>query len=285
MVTAVQSVEEILAAVKDIPPLPAIIPRVMNVLNDPDSTVVELSEVLGSDQAIASKLLRLSNSAFYGYAKHIGTIQDAVVLLGFKTIKGLIYALSLYSSFNDDVGGYMMEKGELWRHSLTAAFVSRTIATRAKAGNPDQAFVCGLMHDIGKTILGEFVGRNSGEVMRYVQKENMNFVEAEEHVFGVGHPEIGARVCEKWNLPTELLEAVRYHHAPSNCTSGNPLVPVVHIADAVCLMLGVGIGLDGFCYELDDRAMSAIGKDYSFLDDIVKVSGTQLLDIDTLLNI
>jgi putative nucleotidyltransferase with HDIG domain len=285
METAIQSVEEILTAVKDIPPLPAIIPRVMNVLNDPNCTVVELSEVLGSDQAIASKLLRLSNSAFYGYSKHIGTIQDAVVLLGFKTIKGLIYALSLYSSFNQDVGGYMMEKGELWRHSLTAAFVARTIATRTRAGNPDQAFVCGLMHDIGKTILGEFLGRSTADVLKFIQKDNLNFVEAEERVFGVAHPEIGARVCEKWNLPVELQESVRYHHAPSNCLSGNPLVPVVHVADIVCMMLGVGVGLDGLLYDFDDKALQAIGKDWTFIDDIVNVTGDQLDDIDKLLNL
>jgi len=279
------TVEDILAAVKDIPPLPAIIPRVMGVLNDPDSTVDELSEILGSDQAIASKLLRLSNSAFYGYSKHIGTIQDAVVLLGFKTIKGLIYALSLYSSFSQNVGGYAMKKGELWRHSLTAAFVARTISAKCRIGNPDQAFVAGLMHDIGKTVLGEFLGKSSDAVINSVECNNISFIEAEREVLGVTHPEIGAELCEKWNLPVELQEAVMYHHSPSECESDNPLVYIVHIADIVCLMLGVGIGVDGLTYELDDSALAAIGKDISFIDDIVIETEKQLADIDSLLHL
>jgi putative nucleotidyltransferase with HDIG domain len=275
--------DSILQSVKDIPPLPAIIPRVMSVLNDPNSSVSDLSEVLGSDQAIASKLLRLSNSAFYGFPKHIGTIQDAVVLLGFKTIKGLIYALSLYNNFDKHVAGYEMHKGELWRHSLAVAFLSRDISTRTKTGNPEQAFVAGLLHDIGKTILGEYVEQNVEEIKRLVEKENYTFPEAEEKVLGFSHTELGARVCEKWNLPDELLSAVRHHHNPAEGKDGGPLVPVVHIADAVCLMMGIGLGLDGFSYHVDVQALAALGKDWSFIDDILRGAQAKLLDINKFL--
>lgn len=278
------TIDEILKTVKDIPPLPAVVPRVMSIINDPNCSVAQLAEVLGADQGIASKLLRLSNSAFYGFSRHIGTIQDAVVLLGFKTIKGLIYALSLYSSFSRDVKGYNLRKGELWRHSLAAAFIARNISERAKAGNPEQAFVAGLMHDIGKTILGEFLENNSAEVLRLVEEEDLQFVNAEKVVLGVSHAEVGARLCEKWNLPEEHVEAVRHHHSPSSVDSSNPLIPIVHLADGVCLMMGIGIGLDGMSYTFDDSALTAIGKDMKFLDDIVDATKTQVTDIENLLH-
>lgn len=284
MVSRSQSVEQILAAVKDIPPLPAIVPRVMVVLNDPNSSVAALAKVLGSDQAIASKLLRLSNSAFYGFSKHIGTIHDAVVLLGFKTIKGLIYALSLYSSFNEKVGGYKLDKGELWRHSLCAAFVAQMISTKTKKGNSEQAFVAGLMHDIGKTILGEFLGNGSEDFAKHAEEE-VYFIKIEEEILGISHPEIGAKVCEKWNLPQELLDAVKFHHMPSEFDGDNPLVPIVHIADAVCLVLGLGIGTDGLSYPFDEGALKKIGKDWKFFDDIVKEAHAKIVDIDKLLNL
>lgn len=272
-------------AVKDIPPLPAIVPRVMAVLNNPNSSVTELSKMLGSDQAIASKLLRLSNSAFYGFSKHIGTIQDAVVLLGFKTIKGLIYALSLYSSFSGRVGGYGLDKGDLWRHSLCAAYVAQSISSKTMLGNSEQAFVAGLMHDIGKTILGQFISDGSINPGDYTNGGASNFVNLEERILGVSHPEIGAKVCEKWNLPEELLEAVRYHHTPSEYDGDNPLVPIVHLADAVCLILGLGIGLDGLSYPFEEDALKKINQDWEFFDDIVKEAQAKIVGIDALLKI
>ncbi len=284
MVSRGHSVDNILAAVKDIPPLPAIVPRVMAVLNDPNSSVAELAKILGSDQAIASKLLRLSNSAFYGFSKHIGTIHDAVVLLGFKTIKGLIYALSLYSSFNQRVGGYKMDKGELWRHSLCAAYTAQSISTKTKLGNSEQAFVAGLMHDIGKTILGEFLTNGSEDFAKAAEDEEFFFVKAEQRILGISHPEIGAKVCEKWNLPAELLEAVKFHHNPSEFDGDNPLVPIVHLADAACLILGLGMGVDGLSYPFDDNALKKIGKDWKFFDDIVKEAHIKVADVDNILN-
>lgn len=277
---------QIVEKVQDLPPLPAIVPRVLKLISDPDSKISELSETLGSDQAIASKVLRLANSAFYGFPRRIATLTDAVILLGFKTIKGLIYAITLYDTFNRETKGYGMKKGELWKHSLAVAITSRSIAKDIGTIDPEQAFIAGLLHDIGKTILDQYLMEDFDRVISITLSKKISFNDAEKEIFGFDHTELGEQMIIKWNLPTEFQESTRYHHSPLEAPNeDNILIPIVHISDAVVLMLGVGLGADGMFYPMEEEVLPKIGKDISYINKLVEQAQKNLCDIDSMLNL
>jgi putative nucleotidyltransferase with HDIG domain len=230
--------------------------QVIRLTDDPSSTVKELNDVICQDQSMAAKVLRLSNSAFYGYSRRIATIVDAIGILGFNTIRDLVMAASVYNILKKEVKGYQIASGDIWRHSITCAMTARAVAKRVRFRSPDQAFIAGLMHDIGKVILGVYVAEVYDEIIRRVGEEQQPFSVVEEAVLGFTHAAVGARVAEKWNLPDDLVEAIACHHTPMNAKKNPELAAIVHIADSVSMSMGIGLGGDGLYYPLVSQALA-----------------------------
>ncbi len=253
------TLEQIVRRVGDLPALPQVVAEVLRITEDPDTTVKDLNEAISRDQALAAKVLRLANSAYYGFPRRIGTIVEAVIILGFNTIRNLVLAASVHGILSRELPGYQLARGELWRHSIACAMAARTLARRARFPQPDQAFVAGLLHDIGKLVLGVYVGEAYTAILEKVHKEGLSFVQAEEEVLGFTHAAVGARVADKWNLPSYLVEAIELHHEPARARSNPLLVALTHLADAVSMMMGMGIGGDGMYYLLDSRCLDLLG--------------------------
>ncbi|MGE3234878.1 MAG: HDOD domain-containing protein [Thermoleophilia bacterium] len=264
------SAAEVASAVAELPPMPASISDVIAACDDQDMTVGQLSQVILRDQSLTANLLKLANSAFYGHARRVTTATEAVVLLGFSAIKSLAISSHTSRLLNGALPGYGLQQGELWRHSIAVAFTARRLAVEIKLAPVEEAFVAGLLHDIGKTILSGYMENAFDEVTRIAQERRMPFHEVETELLGFDHAELGAQVAAAWSFPPELEEAIRYHHSPNEARLKPALSHCVHLADAACMMLGVGLGVDGMMYAIDPDSMAVLGVDGDRLQGLME---------------
>ncbi len=277
------TLEYIVNKVDDMKVLPEIINKIIALTDDPDSTVQDMEKAILKDQVLTTKILRLANSAYYGYARKISTISQATVLLGFQAIKGIALASTVRNYMTHELKGYSLEKNQLWQQSQTCAIISRFIAKTIKYPNPEEAYIAGLLRDIGKTILNEHMEREYAEVLLKVEQEEITFLDGEREVLGFDHAEIGEKVAEKWNLPRALVDAIGHHHTPDLANINPVLVSIVHVADAITMMMGVGLGLDGLTYNLSPTAIETLQLDEIQLQNIISQIADLIKDEDSFL--
>lgn len=279
------TLEYIVNKIEDIEVMPEIIQEIIQLTEDPDSTVHDIEKVILKDQVLTTKILRLANSAYYGYARKISTISQATVLLGFQAIKGIAMASTVKSYMTQELKGYSLEKDELWIQSQSCAIISRFLAKSIKYTNPEEAYIAGLLRDIGKTILNQHMEKEYLEILSLVKENNLSFLDAEKQVLGFNHAEIGAKVAAKWNLPKELVDAIGLHHTPELATENPLLVSIVHIADAITMIMGVGLGLDGLAYSLSPKAVQTLGLNEIDFENIISQVSDLITDEESFLNI
>lgn len=247
--------EQILAKVNGIHALPGTVLRLINVVNDPSSTVDDIVDAIKYDQAVTSQMLRVCNSAFFSLSREIASINDAMRYLGTVKVLQLVMAVHSNTLLAKQQTGYGLAPGILWKHSVAVALASAAFGQKMNMPNTAPVFTAGLLHDVGKVILNEHVADEFAEIIRRVTEHNISFVEAEKQVLGFSHDEIGARVAEKWQLPEPIIRCIRYHHAPGELNSPDNLVDIVYLANTVCMLLGIGLGSDGLCYRADEMVM------------------------------
>ena len=263
------TLEAIVEAVNDMPALPHVVLKVMELTEDPNSTAQDINAVLNQDQGMTTKVLRMANSAFYGFPRRIATVTDATLFLGFKTVRSIVMAASVSDILSKEMEGYALAPGELWRHSQCVAMAARQIAKRNKSALADVAYTAGLLHDIGKVILNNTVKESYHEVVEMAYEQNIPFMDAENEVLGFNHAMIGSKLAEKWNLPPELVEAIAYHHNPEKAQVNKNITAIFHVADAVCMAMGIGIGIDGMLYPFSEQAMKLIDLNESDIDSVI----------------
>jgi putative nucleotidyltransferase with HDIG domain len=250
--------QEVAAAVAELPAMPASISEVISACDDQDMTVGQLSQVVLRDQSLTANILKLANSSFYGHSRRVTTVTEAVVVLGFSAIKSLAISSHTARLLSGGLPGYGLQRGELWRHSIAVAFTARRLAVELKLAPVEEAFVAGLLHDIGKLILSSYMENTFDEVTRIAQERRIPFHLVEAQLLGFDHAELGAQIANAWSFPPELEEAIRFHHAPHDATLKPSLAHCVHLADAACMMLGVGLGTDGLMYGIDPGSLEAL---------------------------
>jgi len=254
-----EDIKVVLEKINKLPELFHVAVRVAKMLDDLNVDVNQLSRIISLDQALTTQLLKLCNSAQYGFSRKIVTVNDAVSKLGFKTIKSLVFVAISHGILNRQVKGYDLDKGEMWRNSISCAVYSRYLAKMTNYKDPEIAFTAGLLRDIGKLMIHEYVGINYNNIVNTINSQGIAFSKAEEQVLGFNHCQIGSAVANKWNLPPVLVDSIRYHHsfeeALNNGCEDIKLLSIVHIADSVTMMLGSGIGNDGMMYNIDLKSL------------------------------
>lgn len=220
------SLEATIHAVGDLPASPAIVSAVMGLTSDLNASVTDISQVLSSDQSLTAKVLKLSNSSFYGRSKDVKTLQEAILILGFFTVRSLVIATSAHSMYmEEDTDG---SKVKLWRHSLSAAVAAREIASRIKHPDKEEVFIATLLHDIGKLVLLQKMPVKYTEIVARVEKDRRSFVDEEVETLGFTHCDVAALLLDKWSFPTSMIAAIQFHHALPEVEQGQP-VPIAFI--------------------------------------------------------
>nr|MEE4268275.1 HDOD domain-containing protein [Candidatus Krumholzibacteria bacterium] len=234
MSTAVATTEVILKKIKDLPSLPLVVNRLLEIMEQESSSAEDISNVLSGDQALAAKVLKLVNSSFYGLSGEVSTISRAVVVLGVGAIRNLAMGLSIAQIM---VKG---ERGELqkhfWDHSITTATATELLARQCGYPDPEEAFIAGLLHDIGHLVLLLALPQ---EFLALTEAGQAGLVDVEKAQLGLGHHQVGQKVLKHWKLPHPLVQAARFHHHGPTLTSGEePLTSLVGMADTIAGVLG-----------------------------------------------
>jgi putative nucleotidyltransferase with HDIG domain len=245
--------DEILSQVTAVPSLPAIVFQLQEFLDDPEVNFDRLARVIECDPGLTANVLQLANSAYFGWQGAIGSVREAISRLGTKRIFQMVLCMSVAPMVRKPVSGYELAADKLWEHSVAVAICAEKVAAKRRPAVQPNAFTAGLLHDVGKVILGTFVDVDDAPIKELVETDKLTFNEAERMVLGVDHAEVGAHLLHKWSLPDNVASAIRWHHEPDRAAeTDRDLVDVVHVADVICLNCGFGLGVDGLQYRLDE---------------------------------
>lgn len=225
----------------DLPTIPVVATKVMQLIENESATAEELAKVVASDPAVAARVLKISNSSFYGCQRQIQTLSHAIVVLGFGTLKSLVVAASVKQVYQP----YGLTEKMLWEHSFGAGLASRMIAKETRLASEEEAFLGGLFHDIGKIIMNTLNKQQFQDVMQRCYNDDISFEEAERQVYSYTHSEVGGMVIKKWNFPDMLMHAVLNHHTFEFSKDEDSyqvnLTSIVSLADLFCHKAGIGI--------------------------------------------
>ncbi len=250
--------EEILSRLDTAPALPGSAVRVMAMLQDPEVEVKGLLEVLEFDPGLTANLLRWANSAYFSGPQRVASVRDAVVRLGMKRMAQLVMTSVTASIIDKPVTGYDLPPGGLLLHSIAVAIGTQELARVLDVAPPPHAFTAGLLHDIGKMILGSFVEVNGVAITEYSKVNQVPFDAAEREVLGIDHAEVGAALLTRWNLPETIVSVVRWHHEPAKF-EGDPLaLDLVQVANVLGREGGLATGPDGLQYRPDETALKRL---------------------------
>lgn len=246
-------------AVRRIPPLPFVTSRALALVRDPGSRRSELAQVLSLDEGMTALFLRMVNSAYYGLPRRITSLDETIGFLGYENTKAVLFAVSARQVFYIGAPSYMIDRDALWRHSVAVASGSVWIARRRAIAPISEVYVAGLLHDVGKLVLDIMVGHDAHWAEAGAADGNsLPWTEVERRTLGCDHAELGAHAVQSWRLPQRVVEAVRAHHFPDAAVLDPALAAAVHVANAASLMAGVGLGLDGLQYPLDEGAVGSL---------------------------
>ncbi len=249
--------KKILQTAKDLPPMPQTTLKAHEIIKDPNASFEDLANVLEMDQAIATRVLRMANSPYYGMSGTVSSIKHAATILGLKVLEELIVMAWSTKALAKRMKGYALDTGDLWQHSLGVAFGSKIIATMKNPGLANDAFSAGLIHDVGKLVLDPYILERRDAFTAFLADGQESFLAAEKGILGFDHGEIASELCTNWNVPQTLTTAIRYHHNPA-ASDGSQLAYIVHMADVIAMMSGMGSGIDGLQYHLDQEVKAKL---------------------------
>ncbi len=259
----------------DLPTLPHVVQRLAAMIGRPTVSTEEIGAIIEKDQVLAAKVLRLANSPFYGFPSRIGSVAHAVIVLGFNVVKGLTLCASALSIMKD------AGMDQLWRHSLGVAITANLLAARLEIKNPEELFVAGLLHDIGKVVLyvkWPEVGSSIKDVAK--AEGDRSLFELEQELLGLSHADIGGCLANAWNLPVTLREPILYHHAPTLAKEAALQTAIVHVADILVKGLACGNPGDDLIPPLSKQAWDMVGLDEHTLANYIAKASSEFATID-----
>ena len=261
------NLSKIVSEIKAFPSMPATGAKMLKMLEDPETTVDEIEDVLRHDPGLTGNVLRLANSAYFGIPSKVASTRQAVVLLGLKKLIQLVIASCVNAVMDKPVPGYDLPPGDLWRHSIAVSIAAEALVKDKKNIDAEDIFTPALLHDIGKLILGHFVKDELDDIEKIASK-GVPYVVAENMVLGTDHAEVGAQVLTQWSFPAEVVEAVRWHHDPDFPELPRTRVDIVYLSNLLCQHNGNGDGGERPAYDLSPTVIERLGIDIGQFETI-----------------
>lgn len=235
--------QRIIQDLGQIPTMPTIAAKVMQIVNDPHSSAEDVAKFISRDVALTSKVLRLANSAFYGIPRTISSVNSAIVILGFNTIRSLVLSASVLKVFPAKPGLVVFDRKAFWKHSFMVGIASRMVAQiyrRKKLVDMETAFSAGLLHDVGKIILEQFSNEDYLPVLKAAKEKSLPLVMVEKSMLGMSHADVSGMLVDKWQMPNELKLPIVNHHSPMSDEGSRDMACIVHYANHLCHLKGSG---------------------------------------------
>ncbi|MDH4331641.1 MAG: HDOD domain-containing protein [Desulfobulbaceae bacterium] len=264
--------KKVLREIKSLPTLPGIVAKLGKMAENPDTTTEQMGRVISKDHILASKLLKLVNSAFYGFPQRISSLNSAIILLGFNVIKSLIISASIFEVMeSQDV--------ELWEHSLGCAVVCNVLARHLGVKDPEEISTAGLIHDIGKVAIKMELPREYEMITELSRQKKISRLEAERELLGLDHAEVGSWLAKSWNLPNKLVEPIACHHDPQLAKEEKQSSAIVHFADIMIRGLGYGHAGDIWVPPLNNKAWKLLALTPGDIDPLLQEVEEKLWDV------
>jgi putative nucleotidyltransferase with HDIG domain len=271
---------QVLAAdVRALPPLSSAVHEVLRLLRVVNISAEALENAILRDAALTANLLRIANSPVFGLRRQVRTPSHAVVLLGHSRVRDLVVAAGLQATLPSELPGYHISASAFLSHSIAVGFLSERIGQHCLPGRDAPWLVAGLLHDIGKLILGRHLAEMEGELVSQLERR-ATLVAAERTVFGTDHTEVTALLGDSWHLPADIVAAATGHHAPDAYVgSANAfLVDVVHVADVTAHAIGYGEDVAGLARSLNQQAFGRLALKASTIEHITSMSLEALVE-------
>ncbi|MCA9242840.1 MAG: HDOD domain-containing protein [Phycisphaerales bacterium] len=264
--------QKALARVNEISSLPEITTRIVEVVEDPKSTAQDMHEIVKNDPALATKILKVVNSAFYGLPSQIGSLDRAIVMLGLSAVKNIALAASLSRLFRPGSISERFSARDLWEHCIAVGVTSRLIADKALGnGQAEEAFVAGLVHDIGLLVEYQLFPDQLKQVADRCEQNPQDFLQAENEIIGADHQQFGAAIAAKWKFPTTLRYVIAYHHNPMKLKAEfRKIVAIVSISDIICCQNEIGFFLTSQSSDVTDELMAAAGTNEADIGSVME---------------
>ena len=239
-----QDLKRIASQLKSFPSMPGAAVNLLALIDNPEINLFQIEKRLRQDPGLTANLLKLANSAYFGIPTKVGSVRQAILLLGLKRLNHMVIASCVSAIMNKPVPGYDLSAGELWRHSIAVTIAAEGLAKELNVGAAEEIFTAALLHDVGKFVLGELVADELQKIEK-VLSDGIAFEEAENKVLGTNHAYIGSLILNKWSLPADIVNAVRWHHDPDSADQSGIMLDIVHLANVLCSMIGIGDGRNG----------------------------------------
>ncbi|KPK75922.1 MAG: hypothetical protein AMJ79_09085 [Phycisphaerae bacterium SM23_30] len=242
--------------------------QIVKVVQDSRSTAHDLHEIVSNDPSLSARVLRVVNSAFYGLPGQIGSIDRAIMLLGLNAVKNIAIAASLSKMFKNTVICDDFTGKDLWTHSVAVGAANKLLTMKIGLALPDEAFLAGLIHDIGLVAVMQSRGDKLLEIVQQA-KAGIPFYKAEEAVIGANHQTIGMALAARWKFPRSFQYVTGYHHRPTELAKENRLLAVIsYISDAVCVQQELGLKITAQEEQITDELLEEVGLSRNDLDDV-----------------
>jgi len=235
---------EISQSIKDLQPIPQVALKILRMINDEFYEIRNLTDEIRKDQVISARTLQLCNSVMFATRKKIESLDHALVMLGKGLLLKFVISASLNNFFNQIGSGYSLCKGGLYHHAVGTAVIAEKLAVLTKKAEPSVAYTAGLLHDIGKVVLDQFIYSGFPLFYRELNEKGKNFAEVEKQVLGTDHTEAGLKLAQNWSFPESLVETIRHHHEPENAKKHKELVNIVYLADLLMSRFHTGLELE-----------------------------------------
>lgn len=249
--------------INTLPTVPGVLKKLSGIIEKPRITLVEISSFISNDPALTTKVLKMVNSAIYGFPGRIASVSHATMLLGLNVIKGLLLGVSVFELMQKTMNG-------LYEHSLACAIASRVIAQKKGMKEPEEVSVAGLLHDIGKVILMLEFQKEYEAAMNDAQTKSISIFEAEKGQFNATHANVGSWLAEKWRFPRNLIEVIEFHHRPALSKNAPVETAIVHMADILVRARGFGFAGEIFVPEVNPAAFELLNLSEEDIKDVLK---------------
>lgn len=275
----IERAQILVEAVDDLPTIPLVATKILQLLDDPDVSVEEIADLMLTDQVMTARVMKLLNSPVYKPTQEITSLKRALVYLGLRHVRELALTTSVINAFDGTSGA--MELNAFWEHSFGVGMVSKIIAQKVGYQDLEKAYIAGIIHDLGEVFLSNFMREPFMEVLEHIKNHPVKLVDAEEKLLGTTHCEIGLCMARKWNFPDAYCDVIAHHHSPCEATNDPILCAIVNLSDLFCTVRGLNYGgrewisfnlseevawtilkkdssalaqmdVERFCYELDD---------------------------------
>jgi putative nucleotidyltransferase with HDIG domain len=263
---------QILSKVKAFPTMPEAGAKMLTLLEEPDTEISEIEEILRYDPGLTANILKLANSAYFGIPSKIGSLKQAVIVLGFKRLVQLVVASCVSAVMDESVPGYDLPPGNLWRHSIAVSIAAEALVKDKQKKVSQDVFTPALLHDVGKLVLGTFV-KEELEAIESIAAKGVPFVVAENMILGTDHAEIGAQILSHWNFPKDVIHAVRWHHDPESPKTVNIQMDIVYLANLLCQTADTSDATGEQSVELSPAVIERLGVQLDQFEEIsVKIA-------------